>query len=835
MSTARDAARFTLLPAASNCPVLRTKLACNNGATVAGADSCPGQNTWKCPNHPVCIPKFYKCDGNHKDCPDGADEEAALCFLTTTATTTIIDDLGGSGGSGDSSGSASNADLNESGDGEGTVGDDIGANITTHLASSTTSSTVTSTETTSTASKPRFQPNQCKYQIATNAPACPDGEWQCPNDGECIKLKYVCDDYVPADCSAGEDEDPDFCKAWSATESTSSTTSSSSLTSENSDSTCTKKGDIGQWQCPQSDKSINCEYVCDDYEPADCDNGEDEDPDFCVGWKASGDGGGDGNNTDDSSTNDTVGPNDDVLGVGDDMPGANQDDNNVGIGDGGGNDDTEDIVDEGCIKAGDSGKWVCISGDQRIDCNKVCDANVECDDGSDEDAPLCESWDTDTSTASSTTTTSTTIQKMTCEWSDNACDGTPFPRAAEIALVDVCTLGASDQACHISGTRVFLGSVVLPNDAADSTSITVKLAVVDADNTLHSVRLEVDTKTTSTTTETTTTVPDPVCADAPFFSGLPWHDKGDRSYNCDWYGKSARRRCPYADKVEGSNEGMSAKDACCACGGGIKFGIGFERDCADKVDEYDAEWHDAINTDHTCAAYSGCEAEGCVKRRLHARRDSWQNCARSMSVELLCMSRYDIELNNYNELNDDKFDKFDKHQYDNHTFYNHHYYNHVNNLDDYDKLNDINILVRRFDDVRNFYTNANLNYDHDANNRRDRPHRVLHIRDFVSSTLRTTTQTTSATTSETSTQTSTATSTATTTPTLELIISGSTSAADQEMANTLSIAMAVAGCMLVLLAFVLAWRTFNPKKLAPPEHIHIQSSELDEQLSQTYV
>lgn len=105
----------------------------------------------------------------------------------------------------------------------------------------------------------------------------------------------------------------------------------------------------------------------------------------------------------------------------------------------------------------------------------------------------------------------------------------------------------------------------------------------------------------------------------------------------------------------------------------------------------------------------------------------------------------------------------------------------------------------------------------------------------TSSTLRTTTQTTSATTSETSTQTSTATSTATTTPTLELIISGSTSAADQEMANTLSIAMAVAGCMLVLLAFVLAWRTFNPKKLAPPEHIHIQSSELDEQLSQTYV
>lgn len=47
---------------------------------------------------------------------------------------------------------------------------------------------------------------------------------------------------------------------------------------------CEKQGDAGQWTCPGTDTMINCEYVCDDYEPADCDNGADEDADFCAVW-----------------------------------------------------------------------------------------------------------------------------------------------------------------------------------------------------------------------------------------------------------------------------------------------------------------------------------------------------------------------------------------------------------------------------------------------------------------------------------------------------------------------------------------------------------------------
>ena len=47
---------------------------------------------------------------------------------------------------------------------------------------------------------------------------------------------------------------------------------------------CAKKGDAGEWQCTGEEKKINCDYVCDDYEPADCDNGGDEDTDFCLVW-----------------------------------------------------------------------------------------------------------------------------------------------------------------------------------------------------------------------------------------------------------------------------------------------------------------------------------------------------------------------------------------------------------------------------------------------------------------------------------------------------------------------------------------------------------------------
>ena len=49
--------------------------------------------------------------------------------------------------------------------------------------------------------------------------------------------------------------------------------------------TCEKKGDSGSWECPGADdETVNCDYVCDGYDPADCSGGGDEDADFCATW-----------------------------------------------------------------------------------------------------------------------------------------------------------------------------------------------------------------------------------------------------------------------------------------------------------------------------------------------------------------------------------------------------------------------------------------------------------------------------------------------------------------------------------------------------------------------
>ena len=93
VSTAIDAASFTLMPTATKlCTYLKNAKHCKNGATVANIDSCPGQNTWKCPNDDICLPIKYKCDG-HEDCNDGADEVGCSTTRTsTTSTSTTKDD-----------------------------------------------------------------------------------------------------------------------------------------------------------------------------------------------------------------------------------------------------------------------------------------------------------------------------------------------------------------------------------------------------------------------------------------------------------------------------------------------------------------------------------------------------------------------------------------------------------------------------------------------------------------------------------------------------------------------------------------------------------------------
>lgn len=74
-----------------------------------------------------------------------------------------------------------------------------------------------------------------------------------------------------------------WCEGVEGTTTATTTTAAASTTTA---AICLKKGDSGQWTCPKSggDASINCDYVCDDYTPADCPNGEDEDASFCAAW-----------------------------------------------------------------------------------------------------------------------------------------------------------------------------------------------------------------------------------------------------------------------------------------------------------------------------------------------------------------------------------------------------------------------------------------------------------------------------------------------------------------------------------------------------------------------
>ena len=58
---------------------------------------------------------------------------------------------------------------------------------------------------------------------------------------------------------------------------------------------CEKPGDTGQWTCPGTDVQINCEHVCDGYEPADCHDGADEEKSFCAKFKGVAAGGDDDN------------------------------------------------------------------------------------------------------------------------------------------------------------------------------------------------------------------------------------------------------------------------------------------------------------------------------------------------------------------------------------------------------------------------------------------------------------------------------------------------------------------------------------------------------------
>ena len=112
--------------------------------------------------------------------------------------------------------------------------------------------------------------------------------WKCRNTNQYFNCEYVCDGYDPPDCQDGSDENSKFCVKWNAHNSNTNDDISGIIDGRKIPTKtpvkCEKKGDKGDWLCPGTNHMINCEYVCDNYQPSDCPNGTDENKRFCDRW-----------------------------------------------------------------------------------------------------------------------------------------------------------------------------------------------------------------------------------------------------------------------------------------------------------------------------------------------------------------------------------------------------------------------------------------------------------------------------------------------------------------------------------------------------------------------
>jgi hypothetical protein len=329
-----------------------------------------------------------------------------------------------------------------------------GSTSTSTSASSSTSTTTTGITTTSTPSTLTSTSTKVQnittlltttsetepYSI-TDDNAClkkgDEGFWTCADSEQTISCEYVCDDYDPADCGNGADEDTTFCVDWNnangddlfgddmidggcATTMNGCCPDGKTEKEDAFGSNCNngahtgfvKTGDTGDWACPNSEDLIQCVYVCDGYDPADCGNGADEDETLCANWNGDGDGDGD----------DMF-----VGGCGSTMNGccpdgetAKDDAYGSNCSDGANNDEP---TASSCLKQGDAGSWKCTGSEQTIDCGSVCDElyPLDCANGADEDIGsggsaaegFCVIWKASTTAPANVTTTSTTTAAVT--------------------------------------------------------------------------------------------------------------------------------------------------------------------------------------------------------------------------------------------------------------------------------------------------------------------------------------------------------------------------------------------------------------------------------------
>lgn len=88
----------------------------------------------------------------------------------------------------------------------------------------------------------------------------------------------------------------------------------------------------------------------------------------------------------------------------------------------------------------------------------------------------------------------------------------------------------------------------------------------------------------------------PKCLDSVFPDGSPWHDNYDstETYGCDYYAQQPQDCGIVSPNPATQGGGISAAQACCACGGGSVGSSPQQLTCKDKTNQDNSPWDDGF-------------------------------------------------------------------------------------------------------------------------------------------------------------------------------------------------------------------------------------------------
>ena len=182
-----------------------------------------------------------------------------------------------------------------------------------------------------------------------------------------------------------------------------------------------------------------------------------------------------------------------------------------------------------------------------------------------------------------------------CEWysEDDNCEthGDAYEYDGYTAKEACCACGGGTTASDSGSGSDDSNSSAMEADAeADAAERSFLNATEDGDqvmNTIHDIIIESGGDTTGSEP---TTEPTAVCEDYTTTSGTEWHDSGGSEYNCEWYSEDDNCET-HEDDYE--YDGYTAKDACCACGGGTTGSdAGSGSDDSTEVEELEEFTHE---------------------------------------------------------------------------------------------------------------------------------------------------------------------------------------------------------------------------------------------------